>query len=104
MATRKRRTENLQLPRHGKTPIGAFYSPGIFNDGGGIIIYPGHDGKIHVKRIPPRAPVLQGLSLVANLVAAQEKSKRPGASKEISMLAEQFGADALAAIAKLVET
>lgn len=101
MAARKRRTEKMQLPRHGKTPIGAFYSPGVFNDGGGIIIYPGHDGKIHIKRIPPRAPVLQGLSLVANLIAAQEKSKRPGAGKEIGMLAEAFGADVLAAIAKL---
>lgn len=103
MATRKRRSEDLQLPRHGKTPIGAFYSPGIFNGGGGIIIYPGHDGKIHIKRIPPRAPVLQGLSLIANLIAAQEKSKRSTASKEIGRLAEEFGADVLAAIAKLGE-
>jgi hypothetical protein len=43
---------------HGKTFVGATtYAPGVFDDGGGPIIYPGHDGNIHVKIIPPRQPV-----------------------------------------------
>ncbi|HXP83657.1 MAG TPA: hypothetical protein VN841_03000 [Bryobacteraceae bacterium] len=57
---------------HGKTPIGAYYSPGIFTDAGGVIIYVGKDGKLHVKRVPPWDPNLSQLNLAASLIAQAE--------------------------------
>jgi hypothetical protein len=63
----------VKLPKsHGKTPIGGYYSPGYFNDGGGFVIYLGHDGKLHIKYVPPREPVLSQLNLAASLMAHAE--------------------------------
>lgn len=62
----------MKIPRHGKTPIGGYYSPGYFNDGGGFVIYVGHDGKLHIKYIPPREPVLNQLNVAASLMAHAE--------------------------------
>ncbi len=62
-----------RIPKsHGKTPIGGYYSPGYFNDGGGFVIYPGKDGKLHIKYIPPREPVLNQLNQAASLMAHAE--------------------------------
>lgn len=63
----------VNVPKsHGKTPIGGYYSPGYFNDGGGFVIYLGHDGKLHIKYIPPREPVLSQLNQAASLMAHAE--------------------------------
>ena len=95
-------SNKIKLPRHGKTPIGAYFFPGIAAGGGGLIIYPGHDGKIHIKRIPPSAPVFQGLETIANLVAQAEKSSNKKISQQLRGLAEVTGAEVLGAIGALV--
>ncbi len=89
--------KKTRLPRHGKTPIGAYYSPGVFTDGGGIIIYPGHDGKLHVKHVPPREPVLEGLGVVASLVAQAEAIDNPSIRQQLYGLAESLSNEILGA-------
>lgn len=79
-----------RIPRHGKTPIGAYYSPGVFSDGGGFIIYPGHDGKLHIKYIPPREPVLGQLNLAASLAALAERARKGGLGKQLRGMAENL--------------
>ena len=75
-------------PRHGKTPIGAWFSPGVFNDGGGLIIYMGRDGKLHVKRIPPRAPAFENLSVIAALTALGEQAGNTAMGKQLRVMAD----------------
>jgi len=80
----------IRIPRHGKTPIGAFYSPGLFSDGGGFIIYPGKDGKLHVKYIPPREPVLDQLNLAACLASLAERAGSAGAGSQLRSMADNI--------------
>lgn len=87
----------LKIPRHGKTPIGAYYSPGIFNDGGGIIIIPGKDGKLHIRHVPPREPVLSQLGLVATLMAHGETLRDKEIKRQALSLAESVASGVLGA-------
>ena len=96
-------SDKIKLPHKGKTPIGAFFSPGIAAGGGGAIIYLGHDGKLHIKRVPPSAPVFQGFETVAILIAASEKSNNKKIKQQLRSLAEQIGAEALQALSALAE-
>jgi len=93
----------IKIPRHGKTPIGAYFSPGVFNGGGGIIIFPGHDGKIHIKRIPPSAPVMEGLDTVASLSAQAEKSSNRAIKQQLHGLAESAAGRLMLALTELTE-
>ena len=92
----------IKIPRHGKTPIGAFYSPGVFSDGGGIIIYPGHDGKLHIKHVPPREPVLGDLNVLAGLMAYAETVSDEGVRQQLRGLAEKTLADRQAGISEAI--
>jgi len=78
----------IKIPRHGKTPIGGFFSPGVFSDGGGFVIYPGHDGKLHIKYIPPREPVLTSVNLAASLAALAERAGNEAFGKQLRGMAE----------------
>jgi hypothetical protein len=80
----------VKLPKsHGKTPIGATYFGGIFYDGGGFIIYPGHDGKLHIKRVPPWDPEVMGqLNLAASLVVHAERVADANIATEMRRLAQ----------------
>ena len=91
--------KKIKLPRKGKTPIGATYVGGILNDGGGVIIFPGKDGKLHVKVIPPSAPVFPYLQAVSSLAAMSEQTKVDAAvSRQLHDLAETILNDNSAAI------
>ena len=50
-----------RIPKgHGKTPIGAQYLGGVFNDGGGPIIIPTKNGGFVRRVVPPLEPVMPG--------------------------------------------
>ena len=82
--------EKVNIPRKGKTPIGGVYLGGVFNDGGGIIIFPGNDGNLHIKIIPPSAPVFGQLQVISGLASAAAASEDSGISRQLRQLAEKM--------------
>ncbi len=68
-----------------KTYIGA-----IFNDGGGIIISVDVFGAPHIKRVPPREPVIQQFIVASNLLAQAEQVESEEMRGQLNALAEQL--------------
>lgn len=77
----------------GKQPKG--YIGGIFSDGGGVIISVDVWGHPHIKRVPPREPLVENMAAVSSLLQQAEKTKNKETRKQLNDLAVQLAGKAL---------
>ncbi len=80
----------------GKQP--KVYIGGIFSDGGGVVISVDVWGHPHIKRIPPWEPLVENMTVVANLLQQAGKTKNREIRNQLNTLALQFAGKALPAL------